>query len=399
MGGKSKTFIQVFILCTTLCHFASSTPITNEQQQFDNALDYFGKNIFSEISKTKNNSNIIVSPFSIQTCLAMTRMGADGGTADEMDKVLGFDNLSPESVAQNFHSILAKYEKSDILKLANKVYVAKGLELLQEYNQVLSEKFFSSADSLDFADTDNSVKVVNDWVANKTENMIVDFMPPKSLSPDAVLVLLSAIYFQGQWKKPFNPAHTKEAEFFIDDNHSVQWPMMQGFKRSEYARYKDLEASALRLPYKDSDISMMIILPNSRNGLSALMEKLKNTQLKTLTQSLRFHGASIDVSLPKFKAELKLDLKEVLQKMNLNSIFSHPNFSKMFSNPGDLKVEKVIHQAVIEVDEVGTKAAAVTLLEAVTLSMPIEFKANHPFYYVIMNSDAVPLFEGTFMGV
>uniref|UniRef100_A0A1I8Q9D6 Serpin domain-containing protein n=1 Tax=Stomoxys calcitrans TaxID=35570 RepID=A0A1I8Q9D6_STOCA len=172
----------------------------------------------------------------------MTRMGAAGATETETNRTLGFGNLPVENVKQNFHSILTKYEKGGILKLANKIYVAQGQDLLNEYNEVLLEKFFSSAENLDFTKGENAVKVVNNWVANKTDNMIVDFMPPNSFSPLTVMVLLSAIYFQGTWEKSFMSILTREKDFFIDETHAVKVAMMHSYRSVEYAQYPDLQA-------------------------------------------------------------------------------------------------------------------------------------------------------------
>ncbi|XP_075168019.1 serine protease inhibitor 42Dd-like [Haematobia irritans] len=392
MGFKAKipfTFLLSALLSTAI----SSTPI-NDEPQFYNGLKHFSKNIFEEIFHANNGENIIFSPFSIQTCMTMARMGSKGSTAKRMDEVLGFSNLSEDRIGDNYYNLLAKYEKSADLKLANKFYVMTGLQLKENYNDLLNQKFFSSVENLDFSESDKATDVVNNWVASKTDNTITHLVD--SLSPDAVLVMLSAIYFQGNWARPFPEDFTRERKFFVDDKKRVDVTMMNRIGYTEFASFQNLEAAAVRLPYKDSDLSMMIILPNARNGLSAMLDKLKNVSLKSLVGQLK--DRDVDMQIPKFKAELTINLKDILKKMGLSVIFENPDFSGMLAAPKPLTISQAIHKAIIEVNEVGTKASGATLMEAVPFSVPQRFVADHPFYYVIMNSDTVPLFEGTFVG-
>uniref|UniRef100_A0A1I8PTU2 Serpin domain-containing protein n=1 Tax=Stomoxys calcitrans TaxID=35570 RepID=A0A1I8PTU2_STOCA len=378
---------------------ASPTPVI-DGQKFSQSLDYFSNNMWSEIYETKGQSSIIYSPFSIQTCLTMGRLGADGETAREMDQQLGFTSQTRENLAENFHSILAKYENSNILKIANKVYVMKGYELQDNYNRLLTDKFFSAAENVDFADSAKASNTINSWVETKTGNTIKNLIKPGTLSSDTRLFLLSAIYFKGAWKNPFDPKHTEEEEFFVNAVESKKVPMMFKMGTGDYGRLAGLQASAVRLHYADSDLSMMVILPNERYGLNGLMENLKAYPLESLARNVTYTSRAIDIFLPKFKVELDVNLKEILQKMGMNKMFSsNADFSKMLKSSTPLTVGSVMHKAYIEVNEEGTVAGAATGMAPMAMAGPIVFKANHPFYYIIMTSDFVPLFEGTYIGV
>ncbi|XP_061394160.1 serine protease inhibitor 42Dd-like, partial [Musca vetustissima] len=341
--------------------------------------------------------NIIFSPFSIQTCLAMVRMGADGQTAAEIDDGLGFTGQPMEKVADNYHSLLAKYEDGKTLKIANKIYVAKNYQLENNYNDIVANNFFSSLENVDFSESEKTAKLMNDWVETKTDKAIHDIINPQALSNDTRLMLLSAIYFKGNWDKPFDVKNTKEADFYIDDQKSVKVQMMYKAGMMPFRDIQELDACAIRLPYKDTDLSMVIILPNSRTGLPTLMEKLKSFSLASLEgQGLRRRG--VRLSLPKFKAEFEVVLNGPLKKLGMKQMFSQANLSKMLKSNEPLQVSDVVHKAFIDVNEVGTTAAGVTRIGIMTRTRPADFIADHPFYYAIVNENSVPLFQGTFIG-
>lgn len=305
----------ILVGCTTMV--AATDDI---DQQFHSRLDTFSKNIFTELYKTNSKKNIIISPFSIQTCLAMVRLGADGQTAIEMDQGLSFVGQSAESVADNYHTLLGKYEDGKLLKIANKVYIMKGNELQDKYNEVLSQKYYTTAENMDFSQSIKAAEAINSWIELKTDKTITDLIKPDTLNADTSLLLLSAIYFKGDWLKPFDAKKTEESDFYTDENQSVKVQMMFRQGMITHSRLDELDATAVRLPYKDSDLSMVIILPNSRTGLSAMQEKLYNFNLASVSEKLqRVRG--VRLYLPKFKANFEINLREALEKVGTCVLF------------------------------------------------------------------------------
>ncbi|XP_059225873.1 serine protease inhibitor 42Dd-like [Stomoxys calcitrans] len=397
MKLRSTLFTLAMLLSS-----ASSTPLPNEVSFYKN-LNEFTRNIFFQIFQGINEEygekNIIFSPFSIQTCLAMARMGATGRTAAEMDQRLGYVGQSTENIADNYHRVLTKYRNNDMVKIANKFYVMKGYQVQNAYNQTLATKFFSSAENIDFSQGNNAECAINAWIKSSTNNAIEYVLEDHVITSDTRLLLLSLIYFQGTWKQPFDPSLTTEQKFYTDEKNSKQVSMMYRMGQVEHVWLSDLEARAIRLPYQDTDISMIIVLPNARNGLSGMLEKFKSMPLESLAKSFKFSAENVEIHLPKFKAAFDIELKELLKKMGFYKMFVGAEFANLLTNPEPLAVDDILHKAVIEVNEVGTKAAAATAIEVFRPSMPIEFKANHPFFYAIVNADSVPLFTGIFVGL
>lgn len=283
-------------------------------KKFTDSLESFGVKLFTEIAKSNPQKNIVFSPFSIQTCMAMARMGAGGETASEMDQSMGLTAVSEEELADKYFSILSQYENSNLLKIANKIYIKKNYEIQDKFNELLTTKFFSSAENIDFDDKVIAAKTMNNWVESKTNNLIKDLIPADSLDRDTRLVLMNAIHFKGEWVHAFPARSTQEADFYIDETNTVKVQMMYTTANFRYGDFPELDATALEMPYKNSDLSMLVILPNSRTGLVALEEKLKNTSLQDLTS--RMNSYKVVVRMPKFKAEFSIELKRVLEKVS-----------------------------------------------------------------------------------
>lgn len=245
----------------------------------------------------------------------MARFGANGETAEEMHTALGFGGQTVENVADNYYEILAKYANSSILKIANILYIADNYELQNDYRDIVTEKLFASTENVDFGETQKTADNINRWVELKTNNLIKNLIQPGAIPSNTALFLLSAIYFKGKWRIPFDPKKTSQKDFFISDKDSVKVDMM--FKKGNFrgARIWGLDATILELPYKNCDLSMLIILPHKRDGLAELEENLRNVQLESLTKELR-PMINAYVHLPKFKAELELNLSGILKNVS-----------------------------------------------------------------------------------
>nr|NP_995755.1 serpin 42Da, isoform J [Drosophila melanogaster]AAS64783.1 serpin 42Da, isoform J [Drosophila melanogaster]CAD21901.1 serpin 4 [Drosophila melanogaster] len=368
-------------------------------QEFARRLALFSINVYGKLSGQKPGENIVFSPFSIQTCAAMARLGAENETATQLDQGLGLASSDPEQIAHSFHQVLAAYQDSQILRIANKIFVMDGYQLRQEFDQLLSKQFLSAAQSVDFSKNVQAAATINNWVEQRTNHLIKDLVPADVLNSESRLVLVNAIHFKGTWQHQFAKHLTRPDTFHLDGERTVQVPMMSLKERFRYADLPALDAMALELPYKDSDLSMLIVLPNTKTGLPALEEKLRLTTLSQITQSL--YETKVALKLPRFKAEFQVELSEVFQKLGMSRMFSdQAEFGKMLQSPEPLKVSAIIHKAFIEVNEEGTEAAAATVwrVMAVAAFSRKHFIANHPFAFYVKTHYDLPIFTGRYLG-
>ncbi|KRF97547.1 uncharacterized protein Dwil_GK20758, isoform B [Drosophila willistoni] len=374
-----------------------TTEAQSSKLEFSQRLSVFSNNLYNQLSLLKPEENVVFSPFSIQTCAAMARLGAKKETAAELDRGLGLVS-DTKKMAESFHRALSTYKKSTILRIANRIYVMKGFKLRKHFNRLLTKQFYSSAESLDFGNNKKAAASINGWVAKKTNNLIKDVIDPSSLSSASRIVLVNAIHFKGNWVHQFAVKATRSEPFYMKDGKSLKVPMMNIEETFGHAELPELDATALQLPYKDSDLSMLIILPNRKTDLLQLEGKLRSTKLSEITMKL--NQTKVMVKLPKFKSEFQMELTDVFKKLGMTRIFlNNADFSGMLQNPQGLQVSSIMHKAFIDVNEHGTEAAAataiVTSFKSLAISpQPVHFHADHPFVYYILNKDDYVLFAG-----
>lgn len=309
----------------------------------------------------KAEKNVIYSPFSIQTCLTMAFLAANGQTAKEMETVLKYgSNTDKEKLSQKFEELLTGIENESGLGIANKIYVKTGFSLQQRYSELVEKYFKSKVELLDFANTAVAAKTINQWVEQKTNDRIKDLISPEMLDPsDTRVVLVNAIYFKGKWTYPFDPRFTQKMPFWTTPTDSVDVDMMSIKKKFRYGKLDKFDSTALELTYKDSNISMLIILPNQRDGITALEKRIGEINLTEIDQSL--YNTEVELLLPKFEYEYTIDLNDVLKKMGMETAFTvAADFSGLLNSPEELYISKVVHKAFIKVDEEGAEAAAAT---------------------------------------
>ncbi|XP_061387008.1 serine protease inhibitor 3/4-like, partial [Musca vetustissima] len=360
--GVDYHFIATICVMILTVVVATPTTISNDDLQLrdlSKSLDSFGTKLYSKIAKRSAEKNIIFSPFSIETSLAMVRLGATGPTAEEIDNSLNLKFNNAEKLSNYFRKILSKYQNSNFLQMANKIYIMETFKLQDQYNGLLTKNFFTSAENVNFTQNIKAAETMNSWVAAKTNQLIKNLIAADDLDRTTRMVLLNAIYFKGEWAQGFPEHATRQQKFYIDATNSVNVDMMHMKGKFRYGEIDQLDATALEMPYKNSDLYMLVILPNSRDGLENLRIKLKSLSLQELRDNM--FETTVQVEMPKFKAEFTIELKDVLQRLGMERMFSkEAEFGELINTSETIEVSKVLHKAFIDVNEKGTEAAAST---------------------------------------
>ena len=364
------------------------------------ANSQFAFDIYSELSK-QSQGNIFFSPYSISTAVAMVYEGARNETAEEIQKAFYFpiDDDGRRAAFAAIHNQLNTENTGYDLQVANALWVEKTYKLLATYAEIVKRYYFGNVTNLDFKlAVERARETINAWVENKTNNKIKNLFPPNSLPDVTKLVLTNAIYFKGDWAKQFDKQQTKDEDFYVSDGETIKVPMMRQMgEPPESFRYAETnDTQIIELPYEGDQLSMLIFLPKDKNGLAALESSLSVEKLTEWKNSLR--KQEVILFMPKFTFDSKYSLNPTLKKLGVESAFSEDDadFSGIDGNkpsPGQLRlyIDKVIHQAFVDVNEEGTEAAAATGISMVLQSasfgpLPPVFRADHPFIFIIQDN-------------
>jgi len=344
----------------------------------------FAFDLYSQLAKN-NEKNVFFSPWSIYTALAMTYEGARGRTAEEMESVLHLpedDDVRRPSFAW-IHNRLNENEEYE-LESANALWAQEGHSFLDSYFGIIENYYGGEIANLDFENgAEEARKAINDWVSEKTGGRIEELIEEGMLTPLTRLVLTNAIYFKGEWAKQFDEDATRPENFWVGPGRTVEVPMMSLTGEFNYMETEEFEA--LEMPYEGGDLSMLILLPKTRFGLSDLEKDIGPSLLNEIRGGLR--EQTVDVYMPRFELRTDYELSDALKEMGMASAFSEgvADFSGM-DGTGGLFMDLVAHQAFVRVDEGGTEATAATGV-VVILGIHKTFRADHPFLFIIQQTE------------
>lgn len=283
------------------------------------------------------------------------------------------------------------------LYTATKLFVKKGITVTKEVGDLSKTYFNAEIDHKDFSKSVQSAKDINLYIANTTKNMITDVVKAEWLTAGTILILVNAVYFKGVWEKEFDPNLTKKQDFYLTGNNKIQVDMMN---MVHHVRYMKAESySAIALPYTGRKYEMVLVLPNYINGLKDLKQSFSPAMVFNIDTNLI--NTSVQIQLPKFKFESATNLKQLLPKLGVSDIFINgvADFTNLVREiKENIFVSEARHKVVIDVNEKGTEAAAVTVI------VPIgggpagpRFIADHPFLFYIRHvSTGSILFLGHF---
>jgi serpin B len=345
--------------------------------------------------------NFIVSPLSFHAALALVADGARGETQREL---LGF--LGSPSLAELHRSpttrLVARLRHLPNTSFACGVWVDRGRALTSEFADAAASRYAAVAEPADFATQPEQARErVNAFVSDATEGLIRDVLPPNSVDSSTVVVLANAVHFKGTWSLPFHPSATFHAPFHLLDGGAVRAPFMTTeipFER-HVAAFPGF--TALKLPYKNvggggggdgvprAAFYMLLLLPDG-DGAFKLADLYD--MAVTTPEFIKKHTPAAEapvrrLMVPKFKFSFKFEAKSDMRKLGVTRAFAGGDFSGMVTGGDGLFIAEVYHQATIEVDELGTVAAAstaVVMMQQGSSLPPVDFVADRPFLFAVV---------------
>lgn len=352
------------------------------------ASNQFGLNLFQQLTNVQKGENVFISPISISMALAMAYNGSDAATLDEIASALGWSELglTTEEINGGYFALLQHLTKSKQgikVNIANSLWTRKDEQFHQSFLDITQHFYDASIKKLDFSSSD-AVSTINRWVEDETKGKIKKIIDG-SIDSDAILFLMNAIYFKGDWSQEFKESNTREKSFTRSDQAQVPVQMM--IQEGKYEYWQDKGFQAIRLPYGAGEMNMLIILPDPSNNLDSLIKQIAANPT-AWQQSYSQHKG--EIQLPRFSFEYESNLNKALQFLGMELAFdpNRADFSKMIDTPPNVYINEVKHKSIIEVNEKGSEAAAVTSIEVSVTSAPLEddkfqMSVDRPFFFAI----------------
>jgi serpin B len=381
------------------------------------ATNQLGLELFRQAATEEKEGNLVLSPFSIQSALAMTYAGAEGDTRTEMAKVLHFPpddaplttsfgalREALNEIAQKSTGTATQRQRVkasvDTIEwhVANRLFGQSGYEFRQPFLALVKDGYAAPFESLDFRGAaELSRGKINAWVEEQTRKKIRDLIPVRGVDKDTRLVLVNALYLKAPWHMKFEKAATQARPFHVRGVEAKEVPAMSQTTNFGYAKRDGF--AALTLPYLGGELQLLILLPDDRAGLNALTKKVTADVLRDCA---KMEPRKIALQLPKFRIEGgTLPLGKMLQALGMKTAFDFPQGSANFDRiaprkPDDyLKISEVFHKTFLALDEEGTEAAAATAvaMPRVASAMPVEkpllvVQVDHPFLFAIQHRES-----------
>ena len=335
----------------------------------------------------KEKGNLIMSSFSLQSVMGPVFLGAKGDTASQIKKGLSFP--AKESLVKDLNSAFASIDTTGqhevVSKAANRIYIKKGTKLSDDFIKDSDAVKEGMVEEITFSENEKAAKTINGWVEKQTNSKIKGLFTKDDFGGSTELVLVNALYFKGKWLNKFRKAGTANQKFHVTTSKTVEVPMMRNQGQYSVTILEDLKAKALPLPYTGESFHMVIILPDEKNGLDAVEQRLPKFDF---AKGFEFSRPMVyQVSVPKFKIESTFELKETMESLGVKDIFvqGKADLSGISDNANNLHVSRIVQKAFVEANEEGSEAAGTTAV-VVTKSRPQTFVCDHPFIFFIKDS-------------
>ena len=368
--------------------------LTDSERQLVESNNNFAFNLFR---KARGGESSIMSPLSITYALGMMNNGAAGQTQQEINEVLGFGDAGADAINQFCRKLLTEaptLDETTAAEIANTVFVNSGQNfyLQQGFIDKANEFYDAEPQAINFYERANALNIINGWANDHTHGMIPEILDNQTFDSDGNSYLLNAIYFKGKWTNPFDKMFTRDESF----NGGQTVPMMhQGcfFEYTENNLYQ-----AVRLPYGKEAYRMTVFLPREGKTIDDVLGEMNGENW----ESDKFLPYAVDLKLPRIQTGTSLPLTGIMSGLGMPSAFNPKLAEFPYFGTQPVFISSMLQKAIINLDEEGTEAAAVTVIGNTGSSgMPrtATFYANRPFFYTISEqSTGAIFFIGQYLG-
>ncbi len=339
--------------------------------------------VFDMVSAGKANS--MFSPLSLNMALGLLAEGAEGTSKEALDKYLGTDDYG--AFAESYMKIVNdkynapsgyKDKYKNVFDIANSFWANKDIPFNESYKSGITEKFGAEVRNLDFGDKNKTINEINGWVKEKTHKMIPSII--SDYPDDMVAVLINTIYFESRWSDDWYYDKNDKDTFTLLDGSAKELPLM---RKHVFSYFENDSATAFKYGYRNG-LKFIGILPKQTGDFT-----IESLDIPSLLES-ETYDYDVYARMPRLKFDTDLPLSDALSAAGLSELFTLDNadFSGISDMP--LYITDVLQKTSLELDEYGTKAAAVTAEIAPGAALPREERyvyLERPFAFMIYDSE------------
>lgn len=357
-------------------------PLTNEEQLVITSSNSFGLDLFQRVYAVEASDNVFLSPISASMALGMTMNGAVGETWNGMRQGLHFGSLSQDEINvsyQGLMDLLLDLDPRVDVGIGNSIWIRDDFTVVPTFKDLVAQYFDATAREMDFADP-ATLDVINGWISDVTRGLIQKGLD--QITEADMVFLINAIYFNGKWVSRFDEDDTQQRDFARRDGSSVQVPMMA--QETDFP-YRETDAyQAVEMGYGGDAFSMVVVLPKPELSLDDVVASLDDDGWAALVAGM--DSMEVELHMPKFTTRYDTYLNDPLVAMGMDSAFSRDaDFNGLTPDPLAC-IQYVRQKSFVEVDEAGTRAAAVTVVGIGVTSAPPPppvMNVDHPFLFAI----------------
>ncbi|MGV8119008.1 MAG: serpin family protein [Candidatus Xenobiia bacterium LiM19] len=384
--------LLVFLCGISISNVYAASPPAPADKSASASFTDFGFNIYRELLKQSSGKNIFISPTSIAMAISMVYNGAEKDTASAIAAVLKMNGVSIDNTNKQCKSLMNSLKTADPsveLSVANSLWCRKGVPFDEKFIKRVKDSFAAVV-----SDQMNAA-AMNGWVSRNTKGRIQKIID--SVPANAVMYVINAVYFKGQWSARFDKKLTRDLDFHISVDKTKKHPMMS--QKGKYLYYKGNTFQAVSLPYGKKRLSMFVFLPDPKSSLKDFHRTLTTSNWNQWMASFsEYDGA---VVLPRFKCEYEAELNNSLKSLGMAAAFDPATANFGGISKEKLYISRIKHKTYVDVNEEGTEAAAVTSTEMKMTSVISEQKSfkmtvDRPFFFAIVDTkDNSVLFMGS----
>ncbi len=348
----------------------------------------------------EEGENTLISPLSVMSALAMTANGAKKDTLSQMESVLG---MSTDELNKHLYSYINALPQGENYKLnlANSIWFTddERFTVKEGFLQINADYYGADIYKSPFDNT--TLKDINNWVKDKTEDMIPEILD--KIPQNAVMYLINALAFEAEWANIYKENQVRDGVFTLENGTTQGVTFMYG---EESSYLEDDNAFGFLKYYQDGKYAFVALLPKENVSVSEYVKSLDGEYLNRLLENPL--ETTVSTAIPKFETEYSTEMSEVLSEMGMPDAFDKDkaNFVGLgTSTGGNIYINRVLHKTFISVAEKGTKAGAATVVEAVkecavAMEEPKIVYLDRPFVYMLIDCEYnIPFFIGSMMNV